>query len=95
MAAVVSAAPAGAQGRWGDGWDSHPFGMIWGLWGLGMMLGMLVFWGLVVVALVLGIRWLLRQGPGRDDAMRVLRERYARGEIDREEYMARKRDLGG
>ncbi len=32
-------------------WGMHPFG---GAWGIGMMLMMLIFWGLVVVALVLG-----------------------------------------
>jgi len=31
--------------------------------------------------------------PREDSAMRILRERYARGEIDREEFDQRKRDL--
>ncbi|MFQ5533035.1 MAG: hypothetical protein ACE5EP_04205, partial [Candidatus Methylomirabilales bacterium] len=35
-------------------WGMH---YMWGPWGIGMMLMMLVFWGLVIVALVLGIRW--------------------------------------
>jgi putative membrane protein len=74
----------------------HPMWGMWGLWGIGMMLGMLVFWGLVITGVVLGIRWLVRQGSAErkgDRALDILRERYARGEINREEFLARKRDL--
>ena len=72
---------------------------IWGVWGFGMMLIMLVFWGLIIVGLVLGIRWLISQGresrstPLSDTALDILRQRYARGEIDKEEFEAKKRDL--
>ena len=31
---------------------------------------------------------------GRDEALEILRQRYARGEIDKQEFDARKRDLG-
>jgi putative membrane protein len=34
------------------------------------------------------------QTPAASAALQVLDERYARGEIDREEYLARKQDLG-
>jgi putative membrane protein len=56
---------------------------------------MLVVWGLVIVGLVLGLRWLLSQGreSRSDAALDILRQRYARGEIDKEEFEARKRDL--
>ncbi|MCZ7662654.1 MAG: SHOCT domain-containing protein [Thermoleophilia bacterium] len=33
------------------------------------------------------------QAPARPEALRVLEERYARGEIDREEFLSRKKDL--
>jgi putative membrane protein len=60
-----------------------------------MMLGMLAFWAAAITGIVLGIRWLL--GAGRpvagDRAMAVLRERYARGEISKEEFEAKRRDL--
>ena len=62
-----------------------------------MMLMMLMFWALVITGLVLGIRWLARQGrrEGPDRALDILRERYARGDINKEEFEARRRDLGG
>lgn len=90
---------AGAQERpWEWGWGMHPMGWMWGIWGIWgavAMVMMLAFWGLVIAALVLAVRWLLRQGDRRstDGALEILRERYARGEISREEFEARRRDL--
>ncbi len=59
----------------------------------------------IVVLIALGIRWLLRNtdGPPRgsvgrpaeDAALAMLRERFARGEIDATEFEERKRILGG
>jgi putative membrane protein len=34
-------------------------------------------------------------GASRSDALSVLEGRYARGEIQREEYLEKKKDLGG
>lgn len=88
--------PGWAQERvyeWG--WGMHPMSGLWGIWGMVMMLMMLVFWGVVIAGIVLGIRWLAH--PGResksDTALEILRQRYARGEINKEEFEARKRDL--
>ncbi|MCL6442132.1 MAG: SHOCT domain-containing protein [Alicyclobacillus sp.] len=77
--------------------------------GMGMMGSgfMGIYWilsMLVVIAGVLLIAWavvrVVRRANGRrddglsmDPAIRVLKERYARGEIDREEYLQRLRDL--
>jgi len=73
-------------------WEMHP--MWWG-WGLGMMAMMFLFWALVIVGLVVGIRWLL--GKGKEDrtdaALEILRQRYARGEINKEEFDTKKKDL--
>src|SRR3990172_6197951 len=56
-------APVMAQERpWERGWGMHPGWWMWGAGGAVMMLMMLVFWGLVITGLVLGIRWLARQG---------------------------------
>lgn len=95
--AVVVPGPALAQERtWEWQWDMHPMMFMWGAGGLVMMLMMLVFWGLVIAGLVLGVRWLAGQarGSGRDEALEILRQRYARGEIDKQEFETRKRDLG-
>lgn len=77
------------------GWGMHPMGWMWGAWGIGMMLIMLAFWGAVIVGLVLGIRWLVSQGKESrsDSALEILRQRYARGEINKDEFEAKKRDL--
>ncbi|MBI1848430.1 MAG: SHOCT domain-containing protein [Candidatus Rokubacteria bacterium] len=68
---------------------------MWGAWGLGMMLMMLVFWGLVIAGIVVAIRWLAHAGGGvrPDRALDILRERYARGEINKDEFEAKQRDL--
>ena len=66
------------------------------MWGMpGMMLFGAVFWLAILGAVGLGIWWLAsRLRPtGRDAALEALRERYARGEISREEFEARRRDL--
>jgi putative membrane protein len=89
---------AAAQERPWD-WSPHPMMWGWGAWGIGMMVMMVVFWALVIAGLMLGIRWLVRQGDEprgemrADRALQILRERYARGEIGKEEFEARKRDL--
>jgi putative membrane protein len=96
MMAWLAPSLAAAQERpyeWG--WGMHPMWGFWGLWGVGMMLAMLVFWAVMIVGVVLGIRWLVTQGkePRGDTALEILRQRYARGDITKEEFEAKKRDL--
>jgi putative membrane protein len=70
--------------------------MMGGGYGFGIPgLGMLVFWGLIIVALVLVVRAFANPaGGGRKKGPReILDERYARGEISKEEYEERKRTL--
>ena len=98
---IVSLWPcvAAAQERqyeWGWGMHHPMMWGMWGAWGLGMMLMMLVFWAAVIVGIVLAIRWLVGQGRnGRphDVALDILRQRYARGEINKDEFEAKRRDL--
>ena len=76
-------------------WGRHPMWGMWGAWGLGMMLFMLVFWVVVIVGLAFAFRWLFTQGreSRSDSALEILRQRYARGEINKEEFDTKKRDL--
>lgn len=79
-------------------WDHM---MAWGPgWGwIGLMHA--VWWLVLIVAILAMIRWTTRSGPygaqppEEDRAIAILRERYARGEIDKAEFEERKRDLGG
>jgi putative membrane protein len=83
-----------------DGWSGWA-GAGWG-W---MAVGHLLWWALIVVGIVALLRWTLGHGPhgrppegppaGPDRALEALRERFARGEIDAEEYESRRRVLGG
>ena len=76
-------------------WEMHP--MWWWGWGLGMMAMMFLFWVLVIVGLIVGIRWLFgkRRSEKPDSALEILRQRYARGEINREEFEVKRKDLEG
>ena len=77
-------------------------GMGWAGMGFGVV-PMIGFWVLLIVAVVAGtvllFRWFggLRganaQPPHGDTALDLLKKRYARGEISREEFGQTKRDL--
>jgi len=67
-------------------------------WGWGLMgVGMLLFWMLIILAIVALVKWLRTPqadaSPREKTALAILQERYARGEIDREEYQQKKADL--
>jgi len=54
------------------------------------------FWILVIVAVVLLVRGgRTSAGASEGPALRLLEERYARGEITRDEFMERRAVLGG
>ena len=89
-----------AQQRGFDGWGMGPDMM--GSWGMGWfgMIFMMIFWVLVIVGLVLLIKWLIQTTGSRQAAVQagsgavdILRERYARGEINKAEFESMKRDL--
>lgn len=68
----------------------------WG-WG-GMLFGgliMVLFWALVIAGVVWLVRTLAGAGPGGrpNDALATLKERYARGEIDRETYQRMRKEI--
>lgn len=69
-------------------------------WGCGMGIGMLLFWGLLIAGIVMLVKCSMGSGACRKremgkSALDLLKERYARGEIEREEFEQKKRDLEG
>lgn len=80
-----------------SGWSGHSFfGM-----GLGGGLLMLLFWIVIILGIVALARWLWSSntkdanspGSGQSRALDILDERYARGEIDEDEYQEKRRHL--
>jgi putative membrane protein len=82
---------------WGYG---HDWGMMGG-WGGGAF--NMIIWPLVLVALIIGVIWFVRSpsygGGGRlsrrSSGLDILEERYARGEINREEFLQKKQEISG
>jgi putative membrane protein len=66
-----------------------------GGWGLLGIVHMVLWWALIVLGIAVLVKWLVRgTGVGaRADALDILKERYARGEIGKEEFEQKKRDL--
>jgi putative membrane protein len=84
----------------GYGWGHGP-GMGWGF-GMGWfgLIIMALFWILIIVAIIFLIRWLMISSRMRslgqkpeETALEILKKRYARGEIKKEEFEEKKRDL--
>ncbi len=75
----------------------------WGMmgWGGGMAPYGMIVWILILALLVAGVVWMIRAMTSssgdlvgrRSSALDVLEERYARGEIKRDEYLEKRRDL--
>ena len=97
MALTHASVPDAMMWGWHDGmWsDGHMAG--WGGWGWGMMLLGLLWMALLIGLPVYFIYWLTTRprtdGRGEDSALAVLQERYARGEIDDEEFDRRRARL--
>ncbi len=60
---------------------------------------MVLWWALIIVGIVALVKWVATSsgGNGRSGgdskALDILKQRYARGEIDEQEFQKRKRDL--
>ena len=89
------------------GWGYGPqWGMMggWGGYGWGGPIHV-IFWILALIVIVALVAWLFRSGSRggeqtgrlerRSPGLDVLVERYARGEINRDEYLQKKRDIAG
>lgn len=104
IVACFSSLPAWAQGLAAYGGP----GMGWGtsmMWGGGWFGGifMILFWILLIVGIIALVRWIIASnrtsGTGVPStavsALEILKQRYAKGEIDRDQFIAMKRDLEG
>ncbi len=96
---IMTATPAFAQSGterpellpygWSMGWGHLVFGHVM----------MLLYWGALVVLILFVVRAVQGSWPAPiasssdDKAVEILRQRFARGEIDKDEFEARKRSL--
>jgi len=62
--------------------------------GIGMLF-MVLFWVFVIAGVVYLIRWLMSQGltSRPESSLDILKKRYARGEISKEQFDEMKQDL--
>lgn len=69
----------------GYGFGFAPFGFLF----------MLLWWGLIIVAIVALVRWLSRTSgtQGGKSPLDILKERYAKGEMNKQEFEERKKDI--
>ncbi len=71
--------------------------MMWG--NQGFMGGfMWIFWIAIIVGIFFLVKWIVQQNrPGGqqqgENSLEILKKRYARGEIDKEEFEQKKKDL--
>jgi putative membrane protein len=94
-ASVAIAGPAQAQ-PYGPGMMGG-----WGYYGYGPL--HMFIWAVILIAIIVGVVWLVRSMTGasagtsarRSIGLDVLEERYARGEINRDEYLQKKKDILG
>jgi putative membrane protein len=71
------------------------------MWGYDQMSWMVNNWGmgfgfvwfLIVVAAIAGLSWFIRWRGAHSNGLEILKQRYARGEISREKYLQKKRDI--
>lgn len=95
FAANLSATSAFADpvNTWESGYGHMAWGGGYGMFG-GLM--MLVFWGVVIALIVVAVRWYGSQSPQRGktvDPVDILKARFAKGELEEDEFLKRKAAL--
>jgi len=92
---------AEALAQWGGSGGRQMGPGMMGGWGMGWFGGifMIVFWVLVIMGLAFLIKWLIQTTKGASPeqgssgALDILKERYVRGEIAKEEFEQMKKDI--
>ena len=75
-------------GHWGYGYG-YGFGWIF----------MILWWAFILAAIVATVKWIVtptsggHRPPREKSALDILKERYARGEIEQEEFLRKKHEL--
>lgn len=91
VAPTLAAAAPGEN--WQDGYGHMMWGNGYGMFG-GLM--MVLFWALVIALIVFAVKWMADNrgtSENRRDPLDILRERFASGEIDEEEFDRRRKVL--
>jgi len=75
---------------WGSGVPTGPLGIV-------MIILMVLFWGGIIALIVWAVTRFTRdheiRASGKRDALDIAKERYAKGEITKEQFEQIKRDL--
>ncbi len=89
---------------WGAGWS----GVGWGIMGPGMMggfgggwlmgivmivIGVLIVWGIIAIVHGIDLRRITDSSQHTDSALEILKKRYASGELSKDEFEQKKKDL--
>ena len=75
-----------------------PYGTMSGGMGIWMLFG-IIFWIVLIAGIVLLVIWAIQRTVGgepsrpAESALEILKKRYARGEISKEEFEEKKRDI--
>ena len=68
-------------------------GIGWGWIGLGLV-HMIFFWAIVILIFAGLVKWLTGKSLDESSAIDILKARYAKGDLTRDEFDRMKRDLG-